>query len=109
MGRTGVRRTRKRVSSREFRFDLNGRFLSVRNKSVWEAKSPGAKPEIHEDFGMYIVVDGRTAFVSSANFTEAAQERNIEVGALVRSQIIAERLITFFSALVSTGAARRAL
>ena len=43
----------KGVSSREFRFDLNGRFLSARNKSVWEPKSPGAKPEIHEDFGMY--------------------------------------------------------
>ena len=43
----------KGVSSRQFRFDLNGRFLSVRNKSVWEPKSPGAKPEIHEDIGMY--------------------------------------------------------
>src|SRR6266481_6178005 len=43
----------KGVSSREFRFDLNGRFLSARNKSVWEPKSPGAKPEIHEDFGTY--------------------------------------------------------
>jgi hypothetical protein len=43
----------KGVSSREFRFDLNGRFLSTRNKSVWEPKLPGAKPEIHEDFGMY--------------------------------------------------------
>jgi hypothetical protein len=41
------------ISSREFRFDLNGRFLSARNKSVWEPKSPGAKPEIHEDIGMY--------------------------------------------------------
>ncbi|MEO8367597.1 MAG: phospholipase D-like domain-containing protein, partial [Candidatus Solibacter sp.] len=56
-----------------------------------------------------VVVDGRTAFVSSANFTEAAQERNIEVGVLVRSQVIAERLVAFFSALISTGAARRAL
>jgi phosphatidylserine/phosphatidylglycerophosphate/cardiolipin synthase-like enzyme len=56
-----------------------------------------------------VVVDGRTAFVSSANFTEAAQERNIEVGVLVRSEIVAERLIAFFSALVSTGAAKRAL
>lgn len=43
----------KGVSSREFRFDLNGRFLSVRNKSVWEPKSPGDKLEVHEDFGMY--------------------------------------------------------
>ena len=56
-----------------------------------------------------VVVDGRTAFVSSANFTEAAQERNIEVGLLVRSEIVAERLIAFFAALISTGAARRAL
>ncbi len=56
-----------------------------------------------------VVVDGRTAFVSSANFTEAAQERNIEVGVLVRSPIVAERLVAFFSALISTGAAKRAL
>lgn len=43
----------KGVSSREYRFDLNGRFLSARNRSVWEPKSPEAKPEVHEDFGMY--------------------------------------------------------
>jgi phosphatidylserine/phosphatidylglycerophosphate/cardiolipin synthase-like enzyme len=56
-----------------------------------------------------IVIDGRVAFVSSANFTEAAQERNIEVGVLVRSNIIAERLISFFAALIATGAVRQAL
>jgi phosphatidylserine/phosphatidylglycerophosphate/cardiolipin synthase-like enzyme len=56
-----------------------------------------------------VVVDGRISFVSSANFTEAAQERNIEVGVLMRSQSLAERLIGFFAALVSTGAVRRAL
>ena len=43
----------KGVSSREYRFDLNGRFLSARTRSVYEPKSPGAKPEVHEDFGMY--------------------------------------------------------
>ena len=43
----------KGVSTREYRFDLNGRFLSARNKSIWEPKIAGAKPEIHEDFGMY--------------------------------------------------------
>jgi phosphatidylserine/phosphatidylglycerophosphate/cardiolipin synthase-like enzyme len=56
-----------------------------------------------------VIVDGRTAFVSSANFTEAAQERNIEVGFLVRSQIVAERLIAFFDGLISTGAVKQAL
>ena len=30
-----------------------------------------------------IVIDGREIFISSANFTEAAQHRNIEVGVLV--------------------------
>lgn len=43
----------KGISTREYRFDLGGRFLSARNKSVWEPKSPGAKPEVHEDRGMY--------------------------------------------------------
>jgi phosphatidylserine/phosphatidylglycerophosphate/cardiolipin synthase-like enzyme len=56
-----------------------------------------------------VVVDGRTAFVSSANFTETAQERNIEVGVLVRAPIVAERLVGFFSALVFSGFAKRAL
>jgi len=56
-----------------------------------------------------IVVDGRTAFVSSANFTEAAQERNIEVGVLVRSELVAERIVSFFNALISCGAVRRVL
>ncbi|MGM0491133.1 MAG: hypothetical protein ACQESR_30775 [Planctomycetota bacterium] len=31
------------------------------------------------------MVDGHTVFVSSANFTEAAQERNIEIGLHVKS------------------------
>lgn len=56
-----------------------------------------------------VVIDAKTSFISSANFTQAAQERNIEVGVLVRSQVVAERLITFFSALIGSGAARRAL
>jgi hypothetical protein len=43
----------KGVSTREYRFDLNGRFLSDRNKSVYDPKSSEAKPEVHEDFGMY--------------------------------------------------------
>jgi hypothetical protein len=43
----------KGVSTREYRFDLNGRFLSARNKSVYAPKSAEAKPEVHEDFGMY--------------------------------------------------------
>jgi phosphatidylserine/phosphatidylglycerophosphate/cardiolipin synthase-like enzyme len=47
-----------------------------------------------------IVVDNEQVFVSSANFTEAAQNRNIEVGLLVRSAVLSERLSRFFEALV---------
>jgi phosphatidylserine/phosphatidylglycerophosphate/cardiolipin synthase-like enzyme len=50
-----------------------------------------------------VVVDRRIAFVSSANFTEAAQERNIEVGVLVRSRTFAEQLAEHFEALAAHG------
>lgn len=79
----------------EIYFDPRSLTMDAKRKAVLHAKC--------------IVIDGRTAFVSSANFTEAAQERNIEVGLLVRSELVAERLINFFAGLISTGAARRAL
>ncbi len=47
-----------------------------------------------------VVVDNLEAFVSSANFTEAAQQKNIEVGLLLRSSVIAERITRFFHSLV---------
>ncbi len=50
-----------------------------------------------------IVVDHRIAFVSSANFTEAAQERNIEVGLLVRSPAVSRQLTTHFGKLLEAG------
>lgn len=46
-----------------------------------------------------VVVDRQIAFVSSANFTEAAQERNIEVGVLIRSHTFAEQLAEHFETL----------
>jgi len=50
-----------------------------------------------------VVVDNAISFVSSANFTEAAQERNIEVGLLIRSAPLAARLERHFTALISQG------
>jgi hypothetical protein len=57
----------------------------------------------HEKSAMHakcIAVDGRDLFVSSANFTEAAQNRNLEVGLLIRSVSLAENLVRHFDALV---------
>jgi phosphatidylserine/phosphatidylglycerophosphate/cardiolipin synthase-like enzyme len=50
-----------------------------------------------------VVVDNSNLFVSSANFTEAAQHKNIEVGLLLRSPIITERLLSFLNQLVEAG------
>ena len=50
-----------------------------------------------------IVVDDRHAFVTSANLTTAAQEKNIEAGLLVRDSGLAHRLRNQFEALVGAG------
>ena len=48
-----------------------------------------------------IVVDEMQAFISSANFTEAARLRNIEVGVLIRSPVLARQLIQHFETLAA--------
>jgi phosphatidylserine/phosphatidylglycerophosphate/cardiolipin synthase-like enzyme len=50
-----------------------------------------------------IVVDDRRSFVTSANFTEAAQNRNIEAGVLVDDATLALSLRAQFDALVAQG------
>lgn len=47
-----------------------------------------------------VVVDEEVSFISSANFTEAAQLKNIEVGVLIRSAPIARQLTGHFEALI---------
>ncbi len=49
------------------------------------------------------VIDGRRAFVTSANFTPAAQDRNIEAGVIIESQSFAARLQDQFESLVTRG------
>lgn len=56
-----------------------------------------------------IVVDGLKVFVSSANFTEAAQDRNIEVGLLIESRSIADKISSHFETLVDRKVLQRAL
>lgn len=50
-----------------------------------------------------IVADRKLAFVSSANFTEAAQVRNIEVGALIQSERFAAQVVEHFEMLAAAG------
>lgn len=53
-----------------------------------------------------VVVDEAVAFVSSANFTEAAQLRNIEVGLLVRSPSLARHLVQRFEIMTANNILR---
>src|SRR6185437_11631476 len=50
-----------------------------------------------------IVTDKSQVFISSANFTEAAQERNLEMGLRVNSAHLAEQVTQFFQTLISHG------
>lgn len=54
-----------------------------------------------------VVVDRKVAFITSANLTEAAQQRNIEVGVLLRSAELAMLLHDHFSELMRTGVLQR--
>lgn len=53
-----------------------------------------------------IVVDRRQALVTSANFTQAAQERNLEIGVLVRDSPLSTRLADMFDMLIAYGTLR---
>jgi phosphatidylserine/phosphatidylglycerophosphate/cardiolipin synthase-like enzyme len=55
-----------------------------------------------------VVVDAQQVFVSSANFTKAGQERNIEVGLKIQSPWLAGRLIRHFQLLHECGLVVRA-
>jgi hypothetical protein len=101
--------------------ELVGRFVDRFRSSQWPSGRP--LPEVFYDprslevnwesraalHAKCIVVDGRSLFVSSANFTEAAQQKNIEVGLLLESPVLAERLLRFFNALVEAGHLKQAM
>ena len=67
-------------------------------------RTPGPRACLH---AKCVVVDGAWAFVTSANLTEAAQERNIEAGILVSDRELSRSLIGQFESLVQVGALRR--
>lgn len=61
--------------------------------------APGPRACLH---AKCVVIDESTMFVTSANFTEAAQERNIEVGIVLDSPLHARTLVTNFEVLVGS-------
>lgn len=47
-----------------------------------------------------VISDGEKLFVTSANLTEAAMDRNIEIGILLRDRTIAQTAVAHFRALI---------
>ena len=50
-----------------------------------------------------VVADDESVFVTSANLTEAALDRNIEVGLLLRDRALALRVVGHFQGLIDRG------
>ncbi len=71
------------------------------------ALQPGGSRTRAVQHAKCVVIDDAEALVTSANFTEAAQERNIEAGVLVREPSFARSLREHFDALIDSGALRR--
>jgi phosphatidylserine/phosphatidylglycerophosphate/cardiolipin synthase-like enzyme len=93
-------------------------FLSKFTKSHWPSGvrppmiyyDPETRKREQERTSLHakcVVVDNRWAFVTSANFTEAAQERNIEAGVLLDHPKLAGALASRFRALRDAGRMRR--
>jgi phosphatidylserine/phosphatidylglycerophosphate/cardiolipin synthase-like enzyme len=53
-----------------------------------------------------MVVDDERVLVTSANFTEAALDRNIELGLLVQDRAMADSIKAHFQGLVESGGLR---
>lgn len=68
------------------------------------ALGTGGRASLH---AKCVVVDHRWAFVTSANFTEAAQQRNIEAGVIADDPDLARSLAAQFDSLIGGGVLRR--
>ena len=53
-----------------------------------------------------VVTDDEALFITSANFTEAALDRNIEAGLLVRDRALAASVSSHFRGLIDRGLLR---
>ena len=69
-------------------YDPRSLAFDAQERATWHAK--------------VVVIDDKTAFVTSANFTEWAHQRNVEAGVLVRSAEFARQLRQQFEGLVDS-------
>ena len=86
----------------------------------WKTEWPGSsRPTVYYDpralemdgpggvlHAKAVVSDNEAVFVTSANLTEAALDRNIEVGLLVRDRALAATVLSHFQGLIDHGLLR---
>jgi len=78
-------------------------FGDPRPRIYYDKRSLVPGPPYSSMHAKCVVVDGARAFVSSANFTQRAQERNIEVGVLIEDASFATFLAGQWLRLIETG------
>ena len=86
-------------------------------EQFWTKDWPGSsRPAVHYDprsldvggpggvlHAKAVVADGEALFVTSANLTDAAQKRNIELGVVVRDRTLAASVESHFQGLIDRG------
>jgi phosphatidylserine/phosphatidylglycerophosphate/cardiolipin synthase-like enzyme len=75
----------------------------------YDPRGPEKTPDLRAcQHAKCILVDGATAFITSANFTESAHERNIELGVLFRDNPrVAKSIRSKFESLIQNGFLKR--
>ncbi len=91
---------------REFAAKLGAKWPGpVRPSLYYDPRSLDMNPDKRATWhAKVIVIDDETAFVTSANFTEWAQQRNVEAGVLIRNAQFARQLRQQFEGLVQSRA-----
>jgi phosphatidylserine/phosphatidylglycerophosphate/cardiolipin synthase-like enzyme len=79
----------------------NAEFLILAER--WTGTEGTLSPKVHAKCA---VADNRVALITSANLTQAAMERNMELGVLIRGGTIPETLATHLNALATVGELR---
>lgn len=94
------------VANRFRKFFLENHWAGQRAPELWHdprvfTPEPGSKPGVMH--AKVVIIDHTAALITSANFTEAAQTRNIEAGVLLRHPRQVRRIRDYFKGLIEEG------
>jgi phosphatidylserine/phosphatidylglycerophosphate/cardiolipin synthase-like enzyme len=79
-----------------------------RPEVYYDPRGMSGDPEVRASWhAKCVLVDDLVTLVTSANFTEWAQQRNVEAGALIRSRHFASQLRSQFDSLIASKQIRR--